>query len=268
MPIITLTSDYGPERFYAGILKGALISAVPGVDVVDLSHDVRKFNSVDAALILRSSVAHFPKGTIHIIAVQSEATSEQPHRIVRIEDQYFIGADTGVFHLIFGKNPDAVFDVSSMMADFDYPTFPERAIFVPAAAHLARGGIPELLGRPASLSVPKSILQPAFENRVLAGHVIHIDGFGNCITDIEKRHFREAGSEKEFVVVMRSSRSDIRKISNNYSEVPVGDPVALFNHLGLLEIAINHGAPGTANGGATGLLGIKIDDVIRIEFSE
>jgi hypothetical protein len=155
-----------------------------------------------------------------------------------------------------------------MMADFDYPTFPERAIFVPAAAHLARGGIPELLGRPASLSVPKSILQPAFENRVLAGHVIHIDGFGNCITDIEKRHFREAGSEKEFVVVMRSSRSDIRKISNNYSEVPVGDPVALFNHLGLLEIAINHGAPGTANGGATGLLGIKIDDVIRIEFSE
>ncbi|HIO15794.1 MAG TPA: hypothetical protein EYN19_02995, partial [Flavobacteriales bacterium] len=145
MPIITLTSDYGSERLYAGILKGALYSAVPGVDVVDLSHDVRKFNSVDAALLLRASVAHFPKGTVHIIAVQSEATVEKPHRIVRIEGQYFIGADAGVFHLIFGKSPDAVFDLSSMMADFDYPTFPERSIFVPAAAHLSRGGIPELL---------------------------------------------------------------------------------------------------------------------------
>ena len=268
MPIITLTSDYGSERLYAGILKGALYSAVPGVDVVDLSHDVRKFNSVDAALLLRASVAHFPKGTVHIIAVQSEATVEKPHRIVRIEGQYFIGADAGVFHLIFGKSPDAVFDLSSMMADFDYPTFPERSIFVPAAAHLSRGGIPELLGRPASLSSPKTILRPVFENRVLTGHVISIDGYGNCITDIDKRRFREVGIDREFVIVMRSSRSDIRKIRTTYSEVPIGDSIAIFNHLGLLEIAINHGAPGTANGGASGLLGIKIDDVIRIEFAE
>jgi len=268
VPIITLTSDYGPERFYAGILKGALYSAVPGVNIVDLSHDVRKFNSVDAALLLRGAVAHFPKGTVHIIAVESVASVENPHRIVRIEDQYFIGSDTGVFHLIFGKTPDAVFDLSSMMADFDYPTFPERSIFVPAAAHLSRGGIPELLGRPASLSSPKTVLHPVFENRALIGHVISIDGYGNCVTDIDKRRFREVGLDREFVIVMRSSRSDIRKICVNYSEVPVGDSVAMFNHLGLLEIAINHGAPGTANGGASGLLGIKIDDVIRIEFAD
>ena len=93
MPIITLTSDYGPERFYAGILRGALLAAVPDANVVDLTHDVRKHSSTDAVLILRSSVVHFPKGTIHIIAGSTEATPEKPHRIVRIEEQYFIGAD-------------------------------------------------------------------------------------------------------------------------------------------------------------------------------
>ena len=185
MPIITLTSDYGPERFYAGILRGALLAAVPDAQVVDLSHDVRKFSETDAALILRSCVQHFPNGTIHIIAVSTEATPESPHRIVKIEDQYFIGADNGLFHLIFGKEPDAVYDLSSMMADFDYPTFPERSLFVPAAAHLSKGGIPELLGRPANLVNPKNILKPVYEDHVITGHVIHVDGFGK-INNIKK----------------------------------------------------------------------------------
>ena len=267
MPIITLTSDYGPERFYAGILRGALLAAVPDAKVVDLTHDVGKFSSTDAAMVLRSSVAHFPKGTIHIIAVNTESTPECPHRIVRIEDQYFIGADTGTFHLIFGKDPDAVFDMSSMMADFDYPTFPERSIFVPAAAHLARGGIPELLGRPASLVNPKNVLKPVYEDHVLTGHVVYVDGFGNCVTDIDKNLFREVGTGRNFVIVMKTSRSDIRKLHTSYSEVTVGEPVAVFNHLGLLEIAINRGAPDKGNVGASGLLGLQQDDVIRIEFA-
>lgn len=268
MPIITLTSDYGPERFYAGIVRGALLAAVPDANVVDLTHDVRKFSPNDAALILRSSVKHFPKGTIHIIAVSTEATPENPHRIVRIEDQYFIGADSGTFHLIFGKEPDAVFDLSNMMADFDYPTFPERSLFVPAAAHLARGGIPELLGRPASLVNSKNLLKPVYADHVLTGHVIYVDGYGNCITDIDKKLFKDVGTDRSFVIVMRSSRSDIRKIHNSYSEVPIGESVAVFNHLGLLEIAINSGAPTSGNVGASGLLGIKLDDVLRIEFAQ
>ena len=105
MPIITITSDYGPERFYSGILRGALHAAVPGVEVVDISHDIRKFTPEDAAFVLRSTVKHFPKGTVHIIAVSTEAGPESPHRIVKIDDQYFIGADTGTFHLIFGIFP-------------------------------------------------------------------------------------------------------------------------------------------------------------------
>ena len=70
------------------------------------------------------------------------------------------------------------------------------------------------------------------------------------------------------MIVMRSSRSDIRKIHNSYSEVPIGESVAVFNHLGLLEIAINRGAPTSRNVGASGLLGIKLDDVLRIEFAQ
>ena len=107
-----------------------------------------------------------------------------------------------------------------------------------------------------------------YKEDVLTGHVIHIDGYGNCVTNIDKKLFKDVGTDRNFYIVMRTSRSDIRKIHTTYGQVPVGDSVAVFNHLGLLEIAINKGAPGSAHGGASGLLGIKMEDPIRIEFAK
>jgi S-adenosylmethionine hydrolase len=266
VPPITLLSDFGPDSIYTGMLKGSILRRMPDAQIVDLTHSIRKFDTVHAAFVLRTSVPSFPKGTVHIVALNTVESADHPHRIVRWQDQYFIGADTGVFQLMGGRVPDVVFDMSGVQTDSDEPTFPERALFVPAATHLAKGGIPELLGRPASLVTQVKNFRPVIEDNALVGHVRHVDGRGNCITDIDRALFKEAGRGRDFFVNMRRARSDIRRIHATYVEGTPGEPVAVFNAMGLLEIAICMGGSGTGYGGATELLGLKFGDPLRIEF--
>lgn len=263
---ITLISDYGHDSVYVGMLKGSICKRMPGAEVIDITHSVAKFDTAHAAFLLRAAVPSFPKGTVHIVAVNAEEAADRPHRIVKVLDQFFIGADSGIFHLMAGREPEAVFDLSGVQADGDHPTFPEQSLFVPAATHLAQGGIPEMLGRPAALvNLPENV-RPVIEDNALVGHVRHVDGRGNCVTDIDPALFREASRGREFVVNMRRARSDIRRISKAYHEGTPGEPVAVFNSWGFLEIAICMGGSGTGYGGATQLLGLKPGDPVRIEF--
>ena len=263
---ITLISDFGPDSLYVGMLKGSILRRMPEAKVVDLTHSLRKFDPVHAAFALRASVPSFPKGTVHIVALNSVESPDHPHRIVQWQDQYFVGADTGVFQLMCGRTPDAVFDLSSVQPDGDDPTFPERSLFVLAATHLAKGGIPEMLGRPASLVTQAENVRPVIEGNALVGHVRHVDGRGNCITDIDRAVFQEAGRGRPFFVNMRRARSDIRSICRTYVEGTPGEPLAVFNSMGWLEIAICMGGTDSGYGGATDLLGLKTGDPIRIEF--
>ena len=263
---ITLISDFGSDSMYVGLLKGSILKRMPEAQIVDLTHSIRKFDPVHAAFVLRAAMDAFPKGTVHLIGVNAVETPDHPHRIVKLNDQYFIGADTGVFQLMGAKQPDAVFDLSGVQTDEDLPTFPERSLFVPAATHLAKGGIPEMLGRPAALATQAENIRPVVEGNALVGHVRHVDGRGNCITDIDQALFREAGKGRQFFVNMRRARSDIRRISSTYTEGTPGEPVAVFNAMGLLEVAICMGGSGTGYGGATELLGLKFGDPVRIEF--
>ena len=263
---ITLISDFGSDSMYVGLLKGSILKRMPEAQIVDLTHSIRKFDPVHAAFVLRAAMDAFPKGTVHLIGVNAVETPDHPHRIVKLNDQYFIGADTGVFQLMGAKQPDAVFDLYGVQTDEDLPTFPERSLFVPAATHLAKGGIPEMLGRPAALATQAENIRPVVEGNALVGHVRHVDGRGNCITDIDRALFREAGKGRQFFVNMRRARSDIRRISTTYTEGTPGEPVAVFNAMGLLEVAICMGGSGTGYGGATELLGLKFGDPVRIEF--
>jgi len=264
---ITLISDFGADNMYVGLLKGSILKRMPEAQIVDLNHSIRKFDPVHAAFVLRAAMDVFPKGTVHVIGINAVATPDHPHRIVKLNGQYFIGADTGVFQLMGTKQPDAVFDLSGVQTDEDFPTFPERSLFVPAATHLAKGGIPEMLGRPASLVTQAENVRPVIEGNALVGHVRHVDGRGNCITDIDRTLFKEAGRGRQFFIDMRRARSDIRRIANTYTDGTPGEPVAMFNAMGLLEIAICMGGSGSGYGGATDLLGLKYDDPVRIEFA-
>ena len=266
MSIVTLTSDFGEGSHYTAILKGALWQRVPDVRIADISHSIRKFDVVEAAYLIRSVYREFPKGTIHLVCVQSAETPEAPHRLMQIHGHYFIGADTGVFRLIADREPDAVFDFSGLRLDVDAPTFPEREVFVPAAAHLARGGSPDVIGRLTGELRAGEPRRVAFEDKTLIGHVSFIDHFGNVITNIHRSVFKEFGKGRDFEIDMRTPRMGIREIHSGYQDVPAGERVAVFNHAGFLEIAINnHSAPG-GRGGADTLLGLNRDHAIRVRF--
>lgn len=250
---------------YVAAVKGNILRQIEDVDIVDISHEVTPFDTNQAAYMIRHCWRSFPKGTVHVIGVNAEQTVEHPHRVVKMDGQYFVGADNGVFALIFDRNPDAVFDLN-LPQESDVLTFPVRDLFVKAACHLARGGTPSVIGKEAPGLRPADQIRPVIQGEVIRGSITHADRYGNLITNIDRALFREIGKDRQFTIMLKRSKHDIRQLHDSYGEVPEGEKVALFNAAGLLEIAINKGAPGNG-GGASSLFGLKRGDLIQVEFS-
>ncbi len=105
MSIITLTTDWGIKDYYLASLKGAILKQIPDVNIIDISHDITPFDLNEASYILRNSWKDFPEDTIHLIGISSEASPDQPHLLIKEKGQYFIGADNGIFCLLFDETP-------------------------------------------------------------------------------------------------------------------------------------------------------------------
>lgn len=265
MAVITLTTDMGITDYSVAVVKGAILSQLPTATIVDISHDVHPFDTNHAAMMLRHTWKEFPKKSVHLIGVNPDATAETPHVLVEYNGHYFIGADNGVFSLIFDKLPDAVYELT-LPWDSDDLTFPLRSMFVKAACHLMRGGTAEVIGKRVEQVKQAERMRPLVETNTIRGHVVHVDRYGNVYSNITKSLFKEIGKGRDFIIQFRKASFDIRKIHRHYNEVLDGEMVALFNHTEILEIAINRGADGSG-GGANNLLGLRLNDIIRIEFN-
>lgn len=261
MPLVTLTSDYGVGSTYAALLHGALYSALPEVRVIDVTHAVRRFDVVEAALLMGQMLHHFPVGSVHLCGVRA-AAKDRVLRAVRFDGRWVLATDTGFFRLMEYGEPESVVDLTVTGS----PAFPELDVFVPAAIHLLRGDHPAGIGTVGGELYHAESRRPTWEAGALVGHVAHIDGYGNCITNIHRRDFEGAGTGRPFVIRQRMVRMEIRKIHTSYEDVSPGERVALFNRAGYLEIAINsHSVPG-GKGGADSLLGLSHGTPVRVEF--
>ena len=261
MPIVTLTSDYGVGSTYAAMLHGALHTAVPGVTVLDVTHAVRRFDVVEAALLLGEVLPHFPVGSVHMCGVRA-AAKDRPLRAVRFEGRWVLACDTGFFRLMECGEPESVVDLSSSGGG----TFPEYDVFVPATVRLLAGEHPATLGTVGGELVHAESRRPTLEAGALVGGVVHVDGYGNCVTNIHRRDLEHAAAGRSFVIRLRSARMEIRKVHAAYEDVAPGERVAVYNRRGFLEIAINsHSVPG-GRGGADTLLGLAHGTTVRIEF--
>jgi S-adenosylmethionine hydrolase len=258
MAIITLTSDWGTTGHYTGAVKGAILRQVPECTIVDISHNIPSFNLNQAAFIIRNFYKNFPKGTIHIIGLNEEATLESPHTVVVYDDHYFIGADNGIFSLIFDAEPQSIIEID-IIQDSDYFTFPSRDVFVKAAAHIVKGMPIEDLGHPRKNILQKIALQPVTNGNIIKGNVIFIDNYENAITNITERLFREIVKNRRFIISFRSTGYRISHLSRSYQDVPEGEMLALFSTSGHLEIAMNKGR-------ASSLLGLKLDTSVVVEI--
>ena len=261
MTIISLTTDWHHRDYYLGALKGRLLSLSPGVQLIDLSHNVDNYNTSQAAFILKNAYHHFPKGSIHIVSINSEETPDHPHVAVKYNDHYFVGADNGIFCLTMKGEPQEIVRIENIEKEDNYHTFPELNIFSKAAAHIIKYNGISKLGQALPNLYKLVPIRAVIQKGTITGQVIYIDSHGNVTTNISKDLFESARQDREFEILVQSNHYRITKINQNYFETPEGEILALFNASGLLEIAINKGT-------LSDLLQLDINSDIRIKFHD
>ena len=258
MAIITLTTDLGLVDNYAASVKGAILREIPDATIVDITHQIPSFDLQKSAFVLRNCYEDFPEGTIHIVGVNSESDINTPHIAIYANGHYFIGADNGVFSLIFDNPPEKIVELT-ISQDTDRITFPTKDVFVKAACHIARGGTLEVIGAAKPELAVRTMFRAVSEHNIIRGIATYIDHYGNVITNISESLFKEFGNGRTFKILFRSAEYEINIINPSYCSVVEGERVALFSSTGFIEIAINK-----AN--ASKLFGINQGDIIRIEF--
>ncbi len=264
MAVITLLSDLGKQDHYLASVKGAICDGAPQAQIVDISHEVRPFDIYEAAFILKNCYSHFPEGTIHIVSVNDVLTETHDHVVVKYDGHYFIGSDNGIFSIIIEKKDFEVYSLKIPL-EFDSETFPLRTKFVTAACHLARGGTAPVIGKQKESLLHAELYKPLLETNVIRGQVIYVDGYENVITNVSVQTFKDIGKGRPFNINLVRSQEVIKKITMSYADVAPGRALAIFGGSGFLEIAISKGAP-RMGGGAHSLLGLRINDTVRIEF--
>ena len=276
MSIITLTTDYGLKDHFVGALKGKILSEYSEAIIIDISHDVDPFNTVEASYIIGSSFSSFPKGSVHLIGVDMEFNKENQHIAMQWNDHYFIAADNGILSMLSQKIvPQKIVAInihdrlSSEATDLD--------VFVKVACHIAKGGLLNVIGKEIKNIKQVTDLHAVVsdDGNSLKGHVIYIDHFGNIITNISKKYFIEVAKGRPYEIVLKTK--NIKTILPNYSAIassdkyPIksyeGEKLAIFNEAGFLEIAIFRSNPSKV-GSANSLLGLNYRDVINIVFRE
>jgi hypothetical protein len=275
MAIITLTTDFGIKDHFIANIKGAILTELPQVNIVDISHQISPFNILEAAYIIQNSYKSFPLGTIHIIGVDSELSPENKHLVVKFEGQYFICADNGIMSMAcLNIEPEKIVEIN--IHDKLISNFSVLDVFVKVACHISRGGKLEVIGK--SIDKIKSVknLTPFInesKNQII-GNVIYIDNYGNVITNITKSFFREISKSREFEISVRSYK--FKKIHSKYSDIVNfsideskrnndGQALAIFNSSLNLEIAIYKSNP-VNFGTAASLMGLNILDTVTVNF--
>ena len=274
MHIITLTTDFGSKDHSVGSLKGAIYNRLPDARLVDISHEVTPFHVQEAAYIVKNAYPDFPKGSIHLVGVDAEATPDKPQLLILLDGHFFITTNNGFLALI-QENKQPELCLALEIPNSAVGSFPERDVFVPAACHLAQGGKPELLGKPFSDLLDSRDFDPQIldEGKGLKGHVIYIDHYGNLVTNIQKSDFEARRQGRAFKI--NAKTYTLTKLFKTYSDILLeqkegdpgkgGDLLALFNSSGHLELALYKSDMATV-GGAASLLGIHYRDPITITF--
>jgi S-adenosylmethionine hydrolase len=275
MAIITLTTDFGEKDHFTGATKGAIYSELPNVTIVDISHNVRPFNVPEAAYIIENAYRSFPKGTIHIIGIDSELNVENKHIAMLLDDHYFICANNGIMSMICSEiAPSKIVEIN--IHDKMQTCFTVLDVFVKVACHIARGGKLEVVGKPINSIKPINNLKPYVneERTKIIGRVIYIDNYGNVITNVRKSFFETVQKGRKFEITARQYK--FKTIYNKYCDfinfdIPKADRqdegkgIVLFNSGGFLEIAM-YKSDSNTHGSAATLMGFQVRDTIGIDF--
>lgn len=256
MSIITLTTDLGTQDHYLPALKGQLLSRIKTAQIVDITHNVRPFDIRHAAFVLKNCYHEFPEGSIHVISVNAHDQYHTRTLAIWYDNHFFIGPDNGIFSLLFDQTPTEMYIIESVGGN--EMNFPSKNIYAQIAQEISDGKVLSDLGVKTNNYESFILLQPIVQSDFVRGSVIYIDNYENVITNIDLMTFEQAREARDFQIYF--SRNDVLdELSENYHSVPEGEKLCMFNDRSLLQISIN-------KGNAAGLLGLKLNDLIKVEF--
>ncbi|MEO1515985.1 MAG: SAM-dependent chlorinase/fluorinase [Bacteroidota bacterium] len=254
MPIVTITSDFGTTDYYLAIIKGTLLQLDATLNIIDISHNIKNYDIVQAAFVLKNAYHHFPKGSIHIISINNFYAAGRCFLAIRHDGHYFIGPDNGIFYLMFGDELKDIYELEQPpKSAFELNDYYKKAV-----GHLLQGLPFNEIGIPLDSIEQRISIQAVTTKSQIRGSVIHIDHYENVITNIDKTLFQQIGKSRSCQVSFRRHQP-IQGISYNYSDVGVGETLCFFNSAGFLEIAIN-------NGKASSMLGLMLEDSVQVDF--
>jgi len=261
LPVITLLSDFGLRDPYVAEMKAVILSIHPEARIVDVSHEIEKFNIRMGAFVLASAAPYFPEGTVHVAVVDPGVGTKRRPILVETKRAFYVGPDNGVLMLAAKREgTHHVYEITN--SQFMLPrvsrTFHGRDIFAPAAAHLARGCKLSDFGSEIRDYVVPSFAKPCLTRDALVGEVLHVDDFGNVVTNISRAEYEKVGMREGEVLRFRLRDRVVKlRFCSAYGEVSVGKSLALIGSHDFLEVSVNQGR-------ASERFGVKAGDKVSV----
>ena len=251
-PVITLTTDFGLRDHYVGAMKGVILGICPRAQIVDISHEARPFEIAEGAFLIAQAYSSFPLRTVHVVVVDPGVGTARRPILVEAAGQYFVAPDNGVLAMVCAAGPHRARVISNprYFRATVSRTFHGRDVFAPVAAHLAAGLPVTRLGKRI-----EDYLQPAFlkpqpmGDRTWAGQILHIDRFGNVVTNFHANDFPDL---ETLDVRLAIGSQRVCAIARNYAECAPGELFLIVGSSGYIEVSINRDSAARAIGCETG----------------
>lgn len=238
-PIVTLTTDFGVRDHFVGVMKGVIFSICPDAAIVDISHEVSPFEISEGAFLIAQAYPYFPPKTVHVVVVDPGVGSARRAILVEAGGHYFIGPDNGALGMVYSDQDHKAREITASKY-FIQPvsrTFHGRDIFAPVAAHLAKGARVSSFGKVIDDHLKPAFLKPErIAKRAWRGSVLHVDRFGNLITNFHIDTFGEI-RVRSFELAIGASK--LTRLGLTYAEVDPGEAFAIVGSSRFIEVAAN-----------------------------
>lgn len=246
-PLVTLTTDFGLQDAYVAAIKGAMLQVEPSLLMVDVTHQVEPQDVMGAAFVLRQVIPFYPEGAIHLAVVDPGVGSARRPIAASFGGHIFVGPDNGLLSLLLeGSKPEQVVVLdrpSFWRTARPARTFNARDLFGPVAAHLASGRRLDEVGTPTDAFQQLHWAHPLADDEGVQGFVVHIDHFGNCVTNISRELLET--NPRSLRAKCYVGSTIVHGVHDAYSDVPQGEPLVLVGSSNHLEVGVNGGDAAT-----------------------
>lgn len=238
--IIALITDFGGSDYFVGSMKGVILSTNPEVEIVDITHNITPFDIFEAGFVLRASYSYFPQKTIFVTIVDPEVGSKRRILLTYYKNYYFIAPDNGILSFVIDENEESTV-ISVTSSHYFLPkvsdTFHGRDIIAPVSAWLAKGINMSSFGESCKDWVRLKFPEPKkIDEGVYEGEIIHVDRFGNLITNVPSFLINTAVIENRKSLKVEIGGRIIDKLKKSYSEGSVGEAILVIGSSDFLEI--------------------------------